>query len=137
MNPKKIIFLFSLFILGSFLCTSCDKENGKIDNPVNPLWTVPIVSTLDASQVNNYSAKIGGTVSSDGGSTLIERGVCFNYSSNPNINDDTRIKLANILGTIEFTFIVGDTSNTVYYKAYGINSVGVGYGEQKSFKTLK
>ena len=38
----------------------------------------PIVTTSDPTDITENSAKVGGNISSDGGSTITERGVFYN-----------------------------------------------------------
>jgi len=100
--------------------------------PANP----PTVSTSSVSNIGQTSATCGGNVTSDGGTSLTAKGVCWSTSQNPtyeNCIDKTND------GTSTGTFtssITGLSCNTTYYvRAYAINSVGTAYGSQVSFKT--
>lgn len=95
---------------------------------------LPIVTTSDVSDITSSTATCGGNVTSDGGTTVTARGVCWSTSSNPTIND---FYTTDGMGTGEFTSsISGLYENTTYYlRAYAINSVGTNYGEQCSFTT--
>lgn len=96
--------------------------------------SAPTVSTLSISNVTENSATCSGNVSSQGGSTVTERGVCYGLAPNPTINNTT---VTSGTGTGSFTCeLTGLTKNTKYYvKAYAKNSYGVAYGEEKSFTT--
>ncbi len=98
------------------------------------LGAVPTLSTTSASSISLTSASTGGNISSDGGTTITSRGVCWSTSSNPTVNDN---KLVNGNGTGSFTInLTGLNGSTTYYlRAYATNAVGTGYGTQISFTT--
>jgi uncharacterized protein (TIGR02145 family) len=94
----------------------------------------PTVTTGLISEVKYTSASCGGEVTSGGTESVTERGICWSTNQNPTINDG---KLPSGTGTGTFSCnLSGLNNNTTYYiRAYATNSVGTGYGEQKSFKT--
>lgn len=96
--------------------------------------TVPTVTTSTPSNVTTNSATCGGNVTSDGGATVTQRGVCYSTSQNPTTSD---ITVTSGLGIGSFSCaITGLLENTTYYvRAYAINSEGTAYGTQKSFTT--
>lgn len=93
------------------------------------------VTTTTATSVGTTSAILGGNVTSDGGATVTERGICYSTTQNPTIANS---KLA--IGTGPGTFsntVTGLTAGTIYYaKAYAINSQGTAYGSQITFTTI-
>ncbi len=93
-----------------------------------------ILTTTSVSGVTQTSAVSGGNISSDSGSPVTERGVCYSTRTAPSITDS---KTSNGTGTGSFTStITGLTGNTKYYiRAYATNSVGTGYGQEISFTT--
>ena len=95
---------------------------------------LPTVETSTPTNVTTTSAVCGGNVTSDGGSTVTARGVCWSTSSNPTVYDNKTID-GSTLG--QFTSnISGLQSNTTYYvRAYATNSQGTAYGTQKTFAT--
>lgn len=104
---------------------------------------VPTVTTADINSINQTSAYSGGIVSYSGGGSITERGVCWNTSGSPNVNNS---KTTNGTGTGSFSsFIENLTPNTTYYvRAYakacgmvnGFNVCATGYGDELSFTTL-
>lgn len=113
---KKLFFFFFAYL---FVSQSCNKP------------TVPVLSTSPV--ISSGSTNIsGGTISSDGGSNIISKGVCWSISTNPTINNDTTL---NGNGNGTFTSEINDIqANTNYYlRAYATNSVGTGYGNELSF----
>jgi uncharacterized protein (TIGR02145 family) len=73
-------------------------------------------------------------VTSDGGSSVTARGVCWSTSQNPTTSNS---KTTNGTGVGSYTSnITGLSPNTTYYvRAYATNSEGTAYGEQKTFST--
>ncbi len=97
--------------------------------------SLPVVSTYIARDVKTTSAEVGGEVTSNGGSTVTERGVFWGTSANP---ETTGSKLAVGIGTGEFLSTLENLNpNATYYlKAFATNSIGTAYGAEVSFKTL-
>ncbi|MBI9035809.1 MAG: hypothetical protein JEZ03_15210 [Bacteroidales bacterium] len=126
---KTIGILTLIFGIVIFLTTSCKK-----DEIIDEDSTLPLLTTLDVYDINLTSAKCGGNVSSDGGSTVAARGVCWSIEQNPTINNNTT---TNGSGIGDFSSIVeGLTANTTYYiRAYATNNKGTAYGNEISFKT--
>lgn len=96
--------------------------------------TTPTVTTTTPTNVTSNTATCGGNVTSDGGATIIQRGICYSTSQNPTTEDNV---VTSGTGTGSFTcHITGLSINTKYYvRAYAINSYGTSYGSQKSFTT--
>ena len=96
----------------------------------------PVVVTTQVTNIGQNSALGGGNVTSDGGSVVTERGICWSTSNNPTINDS---HANNGTGTgaysVEMTNL---TPNTTYYvRAYAINGSGISYGSELSFTTAQ
>lgn len=62
------------------------------DSALKP--TPPILTTADISAITQTTATSGGNITSDGGETIISRGVCWNTSQNPTIADSTNQQTA-------------------------------------------
>jgi hypothetical protein len=99
--------------------------------------SVATVTTLAAaSNITPNSAVMGGSVTSDGGAAVTERGICYGSSANPTTTNN-KATMGN--GTGPFSSIVtGLSTNTKYYaKAYAINSYGISYGNEITLTTLQ
>ena len=96
--------------------------------------TVPVVTTAAVANVSAISATCGGNVTSDGGSVVTARGVCWSTTENPTVNDSHTTDGS---GVGNFTSsITGLTANTTYYvRAYATNAIGTAYGESFTFTT--
>ena len=119
-NYLKLIFLIPAILMAG----GCKKA------------TVPEVSTVAATEITINSAVSGGTIITDGGEEITEKGVCWSTSTNPTVTDS---KTSDGKGSANFTSnIVGLSEGTTYYvRAYATNEVGTAYGNELSFTTGK
>lgn len=115
---KYLYIIFSFFIV----LTSCKKREVEI-------------KTNAISSISSTSAVSGGDISSDGGSNITARGVCWSTSSNPvlavgNFTSDGT-------GTGSFSSVIQNLKHktTYYVRAYAINGKGTTYGNEYSFTT--
>lgn len=108
-----------------------------INNGV-PTWggiQTPLNSTVAVTAVTQTSASSGGNVTSDGGSPVTARGVCWSTSPGPTTAGGHTTDGS---GTGNYTsYLTGLLVNTLYYvRAYATNTAGTFYGNQLSFTTL-
>ena len=96
--------------------------------------TIPEISTVEVTQITLNSAVSGGTITSDGGEDITEKGVCWSTTSDPTIADS---KTSDGKGSASFSSnMVGLAEGTPYYvRAYATNSVGTAYGNPVTFTT--
>ncbi len=95
----------------------------------------PVVTTGIVSSVLNATATLSGNVTSDGGSAITERGICWNTTNNPT-TANFKVIVNGTTGSFSGN-LTGLTGNTIYYaRAYAINSVGTSYGNSINFTTL-
>lgn len=96
---------------------------------------IPVISTKNVTEVTFTTAKSGGDISSDGGAEISTKGICWNTTENPTV-ENSHVNAGT--GTETFTGnITGLTENTTYYvRAYATNRKGTGYGTQQFFTTL-
>ena len=95
---------------------------------------IPTVTTNPVTNISATSAMVGGMVTSDGGETVFDRGVCYSTTSMPTISDNC-IHIGQGAGSFSDT-LNGLLQETTYYvRAYAINSIGVAYGQEESFTT--
>ena len=95
---------------------------------------LPVVLTLDMTDITSSTAKGHGKVTDQGGSAVTERGICWSTSPSPTTSGSH----ANSgTGAGEYTVSLSNlTPGTKYYvRAYATNSQGTTYGEQKDFTT--
>jgi len=137
---KKHTYLILILAL-LFVVPACKKSSSDDPSPTptpTPVdnSTVPILTTSNASSVNQTTSVNGGSISSDGGATVTARGICWSSTNtNPTITDS---KSSNGSGTGSFSYTIkGLTpSSSVYVRAYATNKKGTAYGNAISFTTL-
>jgi uncharacterized protein (TIGR02145 family) len=114
-----IIFVF-LFLIAS----SCKKDKAA----------PPVIENTYVIDVSYTNAASGATITDDGGTPVLARGVCWNCTGEPTIDND---KTVDGFGTGSFKSKVEKlTPGTLYYlRAYATNSAGTAYDEQQSFTT--
>jgi len=95
---------------------------------------LPVLTTTAISSITSVSAVSGGTIISDGGATITERGICWNTTGDPLLTDN---RTSDGTGTGSFiSNISGLTANTSYFlRAYATNSYGTTYGNLINFTT--
>lgn len=96
---------------------------------------IPVLTTLNVSSVTGFTAESGGNITFDGGSTVKARGVVWSTEHDPTI--DLSTKTSDGTGDGEFSSnMTGLKPGMTYYvRAYATNSIGTGYGTEKSFTT--
>ena len=108
-------------------------------NPQSFTTLQPLTITTKAiSSVTSVSAESGGEISHDGGSPITQRGICWNNSPDPTLQNSIHCTQQGS-GTGSFsTELTGLASlNNYWVRAYATNSQGTTYGNQVSFTTLR
>ncbi len=126
---------------GQYLIKAIATDNGGLTAMAQVIVTIAgrlaQVTTADITEITAFSAKGGGEVTDDGGSTVSYRGLVWSTSSG--------VTHSNKLGHTEdgtgkgsfVSEITGLEANTTYYvKAYAQNGQGISYGDERSFKTI-
>lgn len=108
----------------------------RINNPLvsAPVLTAPAVTTNAASSVIDVSATGNGSVDSDGGSTVTERGFVWSTSVNPT-TADSKVIVGGTVGSYSGSVSPLVASTLYHYRAYAINAVGTTYGADTTFTT--
>jgi hypothetical protein len=120
---------------GTNLSDCIGSANGIVFGASWITSTVPMIYTTSATNIGYGSATSGGNILYNAGDPATSRGVCWNTSPNPTTaNPHTTNGNGNGVFTSGITGLTPST--TYYYRAFAINSVGVGYGKEYSFTTL-
>ena len=122
------VFLSIFFIFVIVIISACKKSEDKT-------VIAPSLTTKTPSSITTTTADVGGYVSSDGGASVTERGVCYSTSQTPTVFDFVVIESGGT-GNFQCTLSGLDPSTKYYARAYALNSAGTGYGNQVSFTTL-
>ncbi len=96
---------------------------------------LPRVFTTSISNITAYSARVGGTISSNGGTEITERGVFWGTSTDP-VTTGTKLIIGSGMGDFMETLVNLNPGVTYYVKAYAVNGIGTSFGEEKSYTTL-
>ncbi len=127
LKDKNLVYLINGVLVVILLFVNCKKDN---------TGSQPELTTIPAFEITENSAKCGGIITSDGGESVTDRGVCWNTEPNPTImhnktNDGQG-------GGSFFSLLTGLTGNKTYYvRAYATNKKGTSYGMAMSFTTIK
>lgn len=124
---KKISCLGLLYsIIFILFFTSC--------NPTSDPKLLSVLTTTEVTSITQTTALSGGNVTSDGGTSVTARGVCWSTKANPTIADSKTTDGAGIGSyTSSLTGLVAGT--TYFVRAYATTSAGTGYGGAYQFTT--
>jgi hypothetical protein len=129
-------YVHVLVVLACLLLSSCEKYNLERTNPLDPAIhkSTFSVQTLTVTDLSSFYAIVGGIVTSNLGTEITERGICYGNSQNPESSGE-RVIIGSGIGS--FSLPVRDlVSNSTYYvKAYATSTEDTVYGEQLSFVT--
>ncbi len=108
------------------LLTACKKDEVQL----------PQLFTARITDIKASTAKGGGKITFDGGDAITACGLCFGLEHNPAIDKN---KTSDTLYHAVFNSNLKNlVSDTVYYvRAYALNSAGIAYGKEVTFRTLK
>jgi uncharacterized protein (TIGR02145 family) len=100
----------------------------------NTTAQLPQLTTTTATGITPFAATSGGTITGDGGFSIISKGVAWSTSPNPTINDNFT---NNGSGATSFQSILTNLlpGTSYYYRAYATNTMGTGYGMSFSLTT--
>lgn len=95
---------------------------------------IATVTTSSITSVMAQSASGGGSVTGDGGSAVIEKGVCWSTLPGPTVNNPKTINGSGI-GAYSSSLTGLIPTTTYYVRAYATNGTGTYYGNETSFTT--
>lgn len=129
-------FVYALTILSAtvtLLINGCSKS-GPSGPGTGSTPTVPVLTTTSPSAITSTSAQTGGTITSDGGSAITTRGVCWGEFSSPTIagSKTTNGGGSGNFGSSMTNLLAGKTYSV---RAYATNSTGTGYGNEFTVST--
>jgi uncharacterized protein (TIGR02145 family) len=121
-------FSLLFIVLFLFLMISCKKTSGGGGD-------VPTILVASVNKITQTSATSGGEVTSDGGSAVTSRGVCWSSDKIPTTSDN---KTTDGSGSGTFTSsVIGLNPGATYnIRAYAINASGTAYSIALTFTAL-
>ncbi|OGL60756.1 hypothetical protein A3E96_02035 [Candidatus Uhrbacteria bacterium RIFCSPHIGHO2_12_FULL_46_13] len=84
----------------------------------------PTVTSPTATSITTTSATLGAEITSDGGSAILVRGICYGISSAPTTPCSTG---GTATGIFTHSITVLNPNTAYYYRGYATNIVGIGY----------
>ncbi len=98
--------------------------------------TQQVVVTTDTPQfITAISAIGGGEVTTNDGTYILVKGLCWATHENPTTNDDFYQEAESGVGTFSVSMTGLNISTTYYVRAYAVTPNGTVYGDQKTFTT--
>ena len=95
----------------------------------------PTVVTKSVGEVTETTAEVVCNVLEDGGAEVTSRGCCWSIYENPVIETAYSMGVGSGIGSYECAIGGLKSSTTYYVRAYATNSVGISYGDEKTFTT--
>ena len=132
MNNKIFTSKLILVLLFTTCFISCKKDVATNNGNTTLSFDV---STDPVGYFGFTGATCGGNVTSDGGSAVSAKGVCWNTSANPTISLSTKTLNGSGLGTFTSSITGLLRGKTYYVRAYATNSNKTVYGNEESFTT--
>jgi uncharacterized protein (TIGR02145 family) len=122
------------YYVRAYATNSAGTAYGNEVNCTTTALVVPTLTTTAVSDISLTTATSGGNISSDGGASVTERGVCWATTADPTIDDNVT---SDGTGTGAFVSdLTSLTPSTTYHvRAFATNSVGTAYGNDVSFTT--
>ena len=96
---------------------------------------IPTLTTSEIPDINKTSAISGGNITTDNGSAIIARGVCWSTVSMPTIQNSSKTSDGSGLGL--FTSAISELlpGTNYFVRSYATNEIGTAYGNELSFIT--
>ncbi|MEI6138069.1 MAG: hypothetical protein WCP85_02320 [Mariniphaga sp.] len=110
----------------------------SISNSVTVQITPLLPSTLttaNPTSITGIAMVVGGTITTDGGSPITTRGICWATTTAPTTSSN-KLAIGSGTGTFSASITALSPSTTYYFRAYAINSQGTAYGNQVQATTL-
>lgn len=119
------------FYARSYVINSRDTLYGPIIRFKTPKIEVPIVAPIKVKMVKGNTISIETNVILDGGSRVVERGVCWGLDPEPTVSDFHAVdSLSTGIGVSGVKINELQFDSPYYIRAYASNGVGIAYGQE-------
>ena len=127
--------IFTTYYVKAYAVNSAGVAYSKVTE-FKTLADVPVVTTVGASEVNSGGALLSGTVDTDNGARITERGFVWMQGDGTPTTDSHRLEASGTTGDYTATLSGLEPNKTYSFRAYAINSVGTSYGTVMTFSTV-
>ena len=103
-------------------------------NFTEPAAQYAFVETSEVKEITSSSAVCGGNVTTDNGSTVTAKGVCWSTNQNPTVEDNKTTDGSSV-GNFTSNLSNLEPETKYYVRAYATNAAGTSYGEEFNFTT--
>jgi len=126
----------TLYYVRAYATNSYGTAYGQ-EEVFTTLAILPTLYTTTTSEITSTTAISGGTIFSDGGASITDKGIVWSTSPNPTITTNQGISSEGT-GIDAFSSTITQlTPGTVYYvRSYSTNTIGTVYGQEEVFTTL-
>ena len=100
------------------------------------LASTPVVNTVGSSEISSTGAVLSGTVVTDNGAAITERGFVWLKGTDAPTTSSNKVKVEGATGDFTATISGLDPNQKYSFRAYAINSKGTAYGDIMTFNTV-
>jgi uncharacterized protein (TIGR02145 family) len=133
-NQTKLFIVFPIsIILLAIVVNACKDDDEDSPEPAK----LPVVTTMNISEITAQDAMGGGEITSDGGGQITAHGLVWSTAADPTTANNEGISNSGDGSgsfTSELSSLIAYTN--YYVRAYATNNAGTAYGNQVEFKTL-
>jgi len=124
------------YYVRAYATNSVGTAYGNIITFTTVAATIPTgLTTSSLSLIAQNTASCGGNITTDGGTTVTSRGVCWSTSNSSPTISNTKTVDGSGIGTFSSALTGLLPGATYYIRAYATNSVGTAYGSARTFVT--
>ena len=124
------------YYVRAYASNSVGTAYGSVQSFKTSTVTIPTLSTNSISSITINSAISGGNITSDGGASIIAKGVCWSSTTSSPTTTNSKTTDGSGVGTFSSSITALTPGTTYYVRAYATNSAGTAYGSMISFRTL-
>jgi uncharacterized protein (TIGR02145 family) len=123
------------YYVRAYLARGSDVVYGSDSSFTTLSNAMPVLTTTTVTDISKTTAVSGGNITSQGGTPVTARGVCWSLATAPTIALTTKTSDGSGTGSFSSS-MTGLTAGTKYYvRAYATNSGNTAYGNELSFTT--
>lgn len=124
------------FYVRAYATSEVGTAYGEVISFTTASEQLPIVTTLETSNITTNSATLNGNLKSEGSSAVTAKGFCYSTTTQtPTLLDNAITAIGSNLGSYSSSLTNLTEGTTYYIRAYATNGKGTAYGDVVSFKT--